>query len=177
METRNKFKKGDKIKAVRDLGDLSLILNKIYEVESVETDGFILVKNDIGNFEEYKCHRFELVESSLPSIEEQIKLAKSFIGKRVASGTIDDIASEIFVHVKSPNTSYDVKDFYRIHGYCVAVRYGCCESPVVNLKLLPEFKELKLNDNHTAKIFKDRVEVGCQTFPIKVIRELAKLVN
>jgi hypothetical protein len=31
--------------------------------------------------------------------------------------------------------------------------------------------EVKLNDSYTAKITKDKIEVGCQTFDVKVLKE------
>jgi hypothetical protein len=32
------------------------------------------------------------------------------------------------------------------------------------IKLVPKVKEIKLNDNYTAQVYKDKVVVGCQTF-------------
>ena len=38
-------------------------------------------------------------------------------------------------------------------------------------------KEVKLNSEYTAKVYSDRVEVGCQTFTKEVILELAKALG
>lgn len=41
----------------------------------------------------------------------------------------------------------------------------------------PAFVEVKLNDEHTAKVYKDRVEVGCQSFPVDVVGKLAEALE
>jgi hypothetical protein len=38
--------------------------------------------------------------------------------------------------------------------------------------LTPKSVKVKLNDNHTAEVFKDKIVVDCQTFPISVLDEL-----
>lgn len=45
----------------------------------------------------------------------------------------------------------------------------------VLVKVEAPIPEVKLNDNYTAKIYKNKVEVGCQEFPISKIREILKL--
>ena len=36
----------------------------------------------------------------------------------------------------------------------------------------PEFKEVKLNDSHSAQVYKDKIVVGCQTFPVEIMDKL-----
>lgn len=38
----------------------------------------------------------------------------------------------------------------------------------------PNLVSVVLNSSHTAKVTKDNIEVGCQTFPISVLDELVK---
>jgi hypothetical protein len=40
--------------------------------------------------------------------------------------------------------------------------------------LAPKFVEVVLNKEHTAKVYKDKVVVGCQNFPISVIGDLVR---
>jgi len=51
--------------------------------------------------------------------------------------------------------------------------------PITNkfVEFLPKsqvinFKEVKLNADYTAKVYADKVEVGCQTFPSSVLHDL-----
>lgn len=39
------------------------------------------------------------------------------------------------------------------------------------------FIEVKLNNKYTAKVFEDNIQVGCQTFPISIVKELNEAVN
>lgn len=180
MKTKQTFKIGDKIKAVDIGGCIWITHNKIYEVVGVDSDGDPYIINDPGDENVYFSYRFKLVENDLPSIEEQIKLAKSYLHKNVRpiAGGDEGIVFEILVHIKKPNSSGGVMDFYKEHGYCVEVKYSKHWAlPVTELQLSPEFKELKLNNSYTAKIYPDKVVVGCQEFSIETIKELAKLIN
>lgn len=68
--------------------------------------------------------------------------------------------------------------------------YCCINSPVdsklLNVEIdwpdpenkiyppLKKFVEVELNSEYTAKVYKDKIEVGCQTFPITIIDKLAE---
>lgn len=44
--------------------------------------------------------------------------------------------------------------------------------------LKPLFKKVKLNDTHTAEVYKDKIVVGCQEFPVYIVAQLeAALVS
>lgn len=52
--------------------------------------------------------------------------------------------------------------------------------PVHVLKFIskgPEFKQIRINDDHIAKVFSDRIEVGRQVITLAKFNELAKLVK
>lgn len=73
--------------------------------------------------------------------------------------------------------------------------YACTECPVASRLLTveidwpdkentiypelpkPKFVEVKLNSDYTAKVYKDKIEVGCQTFPISVLETLNETVK
>jgi hypothetical protein len=41
----------------------------------------------------------------------------------------------------------------------------------------PEYIEVKLNDSYTAKIYKNKIKVGCQEFPIEIVEKLKKALG
>lgn len=52
--------------------------------------------------------------------------------------------------------------------------------PVHVLKLVskaPKFNEVRISEDYTAKVFSDRIEVGCQKISLSKFDELVKLVN
>lgn len=87
--------------------------------------------------------------------------------------------------------------FYLANGYGYVVRFnkvytisnwdftelifgspstGTCSLPFYAkfIKWVPKVKEIKLNDNYTAQVYKDKVVVGCQTFDKDVINKIIK---
>lgn len=58
----------------------------------------------------------------------------------------------------------------------VTIPYGDTKvefSDLVNIdKYITKKIAVKLNDEYTAEVFKDKVVVGCQTFPIDIIQKL-----
>lgn len=122
--------------------------------------------------------RFELVDSAL-TIEQKIALAESIIGKEVSylDSKVGNAKTWDIVR-KGVGASYAVNRVTERDGYCVTIRLASdLIYPVEELTIVvPEFKEHKLNDTYTAKIYDDRVEVGCQTFTKDTIKQLAKLL-
>ena len=52
--------------------------------------------------------------------------------------------------------------------------------PAQSLQLVrrkPEYKEMKISKDYSAKIYSDKIEVGCQTITIENFRKLQKLVD
>lgn len=133
----------------------------------------------------HKLHYAELVKDGpvILTTDEKITLAKSMVGKTYTwnGGTPflitgwniskDDKDTKISVCVWN-----DIKD----NGISVyVIGKNMTSSPVTDNRLkevvTPKFLELKLNDTYTAKVYEDKVEVGCQTFDIHVLADLLLL--
>jgi hypothetical protein len=41
----------------------------------------------------------------------------------------------------------------------------------------PSFVSVKLNDTNTANVYADKIVVGCQTFPISIVKDLQTAIN
>jgi hypothetical protein len=187
---KHKFKVGDKVIASGDISGCAYITkNKEYEVVGLDfmngcnSNCAIRIVSDRGKIDSYMEYRFTLFEKEL-TLEEQVKLAKSYIGKNVEStdgkysglaDTVEVVVDRTFLTGK--NSSAWVVEYFDKHGFVVIVKSNNYWTiPVTRLKLV-EFTEFKLNDEYTAKIYDDKVIVGCQTFKIETIKELAKLLK
>lgn len=125
----------------------------------------------------YQLDRFELVEALVDDqIKEAYDLAQSLVGKTVK--------------LSSDKTNYTVKhvllrrkgDTYGLghssnkhldeHGWLVAVAIGSMNVPVGMVEEVPTEVTVKLNDSYSAVVSKDTVKVGCQTFPIDILKKL-----
>jgi hypothetical protein len=54
------------------------------------------------------------------------------------------------------------------------------EYPAQSIKVVsrvPEYKEMQISKDYAAKVYKDRIEVGCQTITIADFQKLSKLVD
>jgi len=125
------------------------------------------------------------------SIEEQIELAKSYVGKRVTYNSI--IITTGQVKSWSIRGGEEFKDFFispsphslvsmeiKETGFCVCLNMASGAAiPIrmVSLVVEPEFYEVKLNNNFKAKVYKDKIEVGCQTFPIAVLKDMKEALD
>ena len=125
---------------------------------------------------------FELVR---PSLLDQIKLAKSYIGNEVSMRdaprsriTITDF--ELFTSAKDcPNIS--TRNVFNNDGvgFVIGVAYESFKiSPLENVSGFapPEPEAMKLNDRYDAYYTVDKVTVNCQTFDADVIIELANRI-
>ena len=168
------MKIGDKVKCIKL--DARLTIGEVYTIRAI--GGYqnrpTLYTDELGSMEYYQDH-FELVELVM-TVEEQVNLAKSLLGKEVFSklGTrivVEDI--EVFLTKKRAYSSTALcgKAFDK-DGFAVVVK-GCGYTVVVkDVVIPPDHAIVKLNDNYDAKITKDTIEVGCQTFPISILDEL-----
>ena len=119
-------------------------------------------------------------------MEEQVKLAKSYIGKTVSSvkdGVITHKVEKVNVvlsikeAMKLKICSILVQDEIQNKGYAVVVSDDILAYPVELVKLTAKSKEVVLNESYTAKVYSDKIEVGCQTFPISILDELIEARN
>jgi hypothetical protein len=123
----------------------------------------------------------ELVLIDRPSLEEQIKLAKSMVGKEFIWGDSPFKATEwkITNSLSSRVHSGSVYDEVAEFGVCVYLQsVGGMQCPVLCEDLIevikPKFIEVTLNGTYNAKVYEDKIEVGCQTFPISILEDLVK---
>jgi hypothetical protein len=134
---------------------------------------------------DYFADYFKIVNVEL-SMEEQVKLAKSYIGKTVSSvkdGVITHKVEKVNVvlsikeAMKLKICSILVQDEIQNKGYAVVVSDDILAYPVELVKLTAKSKEVVLNESYTAKVYSDKIEVGCQTFPISILDELIEARN
>lgn len=173
------IKAGTEVKATE--GGWDLIKGNIYKLTQdshINRGKMVYTIRDEKEIYEYDSSWFEIVEESRPSMEEQVALAKSYIGKEVLSGPDRIRIQRVIVIINEAdarNSSQVVlKDFDK-HGYCIAIKGSCFTVPVLSVQLAPvepPFKMVELNSTYTAKVTKDTIEVGCQTFPISILDEL-----
>ncbi len=149
--------------------------------ESLEGDWSYHKEGDVCGFEEY--HYVELEPITHSSLEEQITLAKSMIGKTYKWN--DGKTNK--VETWGVTSSGD----YRIHSclvcdevskndVCVYVVFdNKSQIPVLNKNMKeivkPISHNLRISSDYTAEVFIDRIEVGCQTIPIEIVEQLLEL--
>ena len=123
-------------------------------------------------FNEYKKH---IPSEKVMGVEDQIKLAKSLIGKRVGyKGKVEFTVNKIKVLIEQREaelSSYEVSQFCAKHGFVVIVSDGTFSLPADSVSVI-ESVIVKLNNKYTAVVEKDKIKVDCQYFPISVIDEL-----
>ena len=146
--------------------------DKSYKVTEVNYSGETLNLEGEGG---WNLYRFELVDSPL-TIEQKIALAESYVGKNVILNGSTHRVDKWEFRQKGHRSSNVVENYHEKHGHCIAVYWGGCCDPVEDVTLAPEFKEHKLNDTYTARVYDDRVEVGCQTFTKDTIKQLAQML-
>ena len=185
---QSKFNIGDEVKCINPHQNF-LIRDKTYHV-SCNThphstmDKFIRV---IGSVEYFFEDRFELVSKVklVLSMEEQIKLAKSFIGKEInyvigTSSHLRFTPTKMMVYLGDTRDGMSplVIEEFEKSGFVVVVYNKLQSIPVMVCSLyIPQFKEVKLNSEYTAKVYENQIVVGCQTIPISVIGELNKALK
>lgn len=160
--------------------------NSLTEIAFVDpsvkgNDWMYYEKGGSCGFEEY--HYVELTPIIRPSLEEQINLAKSMVGKTFlykheGKVTIEHWAiSNEFSHL---NHGIMVNDEINDFGVSIYVidEYES-QYPVLCGHLSEHINciEVKLNETYNAKIYMDKIQVGCQTFPITILDELLKAHN
>lgn len=178
------FKEGDKVKCVDASSHSYLKFGEIYTITkySLVCDNEVFVKNEKGleSGSYYQC-RFAHIKPK-QTIEEQLKYAKSLVGRTVKYNISKPSKSNASITVESYNiiisgvSSGCVDSVVERDGYCVYISSGVFSIPIECVtKIMPDYKELKLNDQYTANVYKDKVEVGCQTFTINQVKEILKL--
>lgn len=156
--------------------------DKICEVVDVRGKSSIkLLVNGVG-ISWWDTDFFDLVENSQPDYLQQLKDAQDLVGKIMAFG--DDCTTKpierVFIVYKDKgwNFGYRVQSYLDTHDYCVVAVWDkmAASIPVEQLRPIPEFKTMKIGD-YDAKIYADKIEVGCQTIPLSTMEEAVKLAK
>lgn len=168
------MKIGDKVRCIK--WDANLEIGKVYTIYNssiiCNKNIITLVENGCGYYADY----FEVVMS----IENKIALAKSFIGKSVIGGMTKrlyipnriDIVTSLDDAKRLKVSSDVVKNQFKMDDIVVVLSDDYLSFPVEMVKLAPESKTVKLNENYEANVYQDKIVVGCQTFPISILEEL-----
>jgi len=155
---------------------------------------FAIINNDVVNDVWCYCdggdsvgmHNLYYVEEVLIArlpIEKQIVMAKDMVGKTFLWKNRDMVTIKSW-HVTNERSytkhSGMVVDEVTEFGVSVYVldtdgaQYPVtCEHITEYVK--PSYKEVVINKTYTAKVYADKIEVGCQTFPIAILSELLDL--
>ncbi len=130
----------------------------------------------------HDCEYAELVPIYIrPTLEEQITLAKSMVGKKYTWKNKEFTAKSWHITNKASHTDHSGMVVEEVHqfGVCVYVlSVGNAQYAVLNEDLVevikPLYKEVTLNNTYNAKVYADKIEVGCQTFDINILEDLIK---
>jgi len=141
---------------------------RIAEIE-VSSNG-----HDLGWWD---ANRFEVIEE-VPEYLEQFKNARKYIGKEMTyEGYPHKIENIQLIH-KDDAKSIAVRAYCEKHEFCVIAEWnsGVSSAPFEDMTLLPDYKELQVGD-YEAKIYSDKIVVGCQTIPISTVEEIVSLAK
>ena len=169
------MKIGDKVKCIKQDSGIRVGTNYVItKVGSYDNKLTVWVE---GSVCEYYVDQFELINTPL-SMEEQIKLAKSYIGKTImnAGWVVEKVNVVLFKDEASrlKIASGWVCDDIDENGFSVVVSNDGYAYPVMMAVIGPDSLTVKLNDNYSAKVFKDKLVVGCQTFPSSILYDLVE---
>lgn len=158
--------------------------DKICEVIAVRGKSSIKLSVNGVCISWWDTNLFDLVENYQPDYLQQLKDAQDIIGKRmmmVEDGRYTDIIESVAIYPKNhkeKGLSIRVRDYLSTHDYCV-VAFWCDRNksyPFEELKHTPKFKTMKIGD-YDAKVYADKIEVGCQTIPLSTVEEAVKLAK
>lgn len=182
METKLTGKKiGDEVKRIPQPCDGFYHSTEIYTIVEIAKDTIRIEDSNGMNCGWWDGNKFEVVISE-PDYLEQFRKATKLIGKKVSYkngyGTGSMVVTNVFlVSKESPsNKSRLVYDYLETHEFCVVcTEYARC-IPFENV-VFEEYKELKISDEYTAKVYEDKVVVGGQTIPLDKVKEIIKLAE
>ena len=172
------YKKGDKVIAVKNC-EPWLTKGKEYIIAGENINDFDCIRieeSDDGqkNLSFFKV-RFSLVPSEMP-LGEQVELAQTYIGKNTTEGKCKSV--QVCLTEKDVNErSFSCQNYFKEHGFCVAIMGGYWSVPLPTVSLAPESKTIKLTDDYNAEVFADKVKVGCQTIPLSKLEEILTIAK
>ena len=177
---KKEFKVGDSVRCIG--GDFYYItIGKVYVIIQLGSDNTIYIRDNDNDEASYGPEYFELVDEYSTNLLEKLNIAKSYIGKSVtylSGGNSLTIQKVELVTLESElkNYSTHIESQFRKDGYAVVMIGNGGSIAFENIvKIVEKSSKLVLNKEYTAIVYKDRVEVGCQTFPISVVENILKL--
>ncbi len=187
-ETGKALRKGDKLRLndrygyKDEFGAVGDIVTFVKFTQDDYRDGKLYVTNSKGVTDAFFAFRFDFVEAyveptPVPTIKEQITLAKSLIGKTVKSTAgIKFKVNKWTLTTEDNELSVLVNDEVVANGFCVCVRDNCYSVPINMIELIKDVK-VTLNSKYNATVTKETITVGCQTFPVSILKDLQTAID
>lgn len=165
-----------KMKCVDRGLNADLTNGKIYTILDYDTDQYEIEQNDKGDRSWYNVERFTLVENL--TTDEKIALAESYVGKKVIYKNETIRITDWQLVKKGENSSFIVNENADKNGFCIAVRAGGRIFPVEDVTLASEIiTNVELSSSYTAKVYADKVVVGCQTISKEKVEQIWNAMN
>ena len=179
----NQVKVGDWVINKKEHKDL--IIDKKYQViktTGIFDDMYVTVIDERNDRHDINPNHYEMINS----VENDVNTAISLIGKKVK--IIDNFTHTVvgfevisinpaFYNNYSPLSQEKIITLKKGETTVILKFSGGGNAPLESVELVPEFYELKLNASYTAIVTKETIKVGCQTFPITILKQLQELHN
>jgi hypothetical protein len=171
------MKIGDKVKRKSCYADsFTYDVNDEYIIVNLSHGDVKLTNHKGEDVGWWDANRFDVVAQ--PDYLAQFKEAQALIGKTVEGSSYTGfLVKSVELYLSGRPSSVLVENYLNDHDFCVVLKNNFRSVPFEGAKIVNDFKELKISDDYTAKIYKDKVEVGCQTIPISTVEEIIKLAN
>jgi len=173
----NNFKVGDKVR--RRKANQNFMWedgDKVFAISKITPSG-IQINQSSKPLYEWDTNLFDLIEQE--SLEDQIQKAKDLIGKTVRfknivgenkNSTIDFVSvalSKNYQNSSIVNEAFDVgKEFV------IVLWAGNSQIPLSSVIETKTEETVKLNNSYSAVVTKKTIKVGCQEFPVEILKEL-----
>jgi 3-dehydroquinate synthase class II len=163
------FVKGDKLRCISVDGSEQLKLGKIYTFSHYNDCENVCVEGS-GN-DGFYPYRFVKVEESLSG---DVEMAISMLDKKITEKNGRTFTpNHIRIFTKPcDHSSPLVGDVLKIKPYCVALCDDWRVIPLSECNLTPESIEVEGVGDYTAKVYSDKVVVGCQEIPLEKVKEI-----
>jgi len=173
----HEFEVGDEVK--------NITTGKIYVIKDIRyvncTQELLLDNKKVLYWDRapfFTLHKDVKEKFTTMSIEEQIKLALSLVGKRIKKGGSCPFTVE-YMGVASNDyqgRSFSESILNHINKQSICVYVGSdtlgMNIPVADAVIVPDEEVVKLNETYSAIVTKDAIVVGCQTFNPDILKTL-----
>jgi len=182
------IEKGDDVECLTTYDDDDLTYGKIYKVIDARKidgkgNGYVDIIDDRGLDNTFFESRFRLVKPVTMDFEK----AGSLIGKKIRSKywycdspTITSITTYKLLE-ESKRSANVISHHRKVKKDFIILVSGTLNVPMTDdITIVPDKPteyDVKLNSEYTAKVTKDTIEVGCQTFPVSILKDLREAHN